>query len=77
MTTTLSRSDLAARTAADYAELLAAARAAVAGQALGHVDPLIYVRHVLDRHGQLPPADARPVVLLAHPAVPALTSPGA
>ncbi|MDR8415084.1 hypothetical protein MTP10_40935 [Nonomuraea sp. 3-1Str] len=61
--------DQAALLASEYAELLAAARASVAAAALGEGDPLIHVRHVLARHGQLPPAGARPVVLLAHPAI--------
>ncbi|ACZ92015.1 hypothetical protein [Streptosporangium roseum] len=57
---------------AEYVELLAAARATVAAAALGEVDPLVHVRHALAAHGQLPPAGARPVVLLAQCAVPAL-----
>lgn len=60
-------SDRLALLTADHAELLAAARAAVAGQRLGEGDPLIHVRHVLDRHGQLPPEGARPVALLSIP----------
>lgn len=46
------------------AELLAAARAAVAAERNGDADPLAYVRGVLAEHGQLPPdgAAARHVV---------------
>lgn len=61
--------DRSALLASEYAELLAAARASVAAAALGEADPLIHVRHVLARRGQLPLAGARPVVLLAHPAI--------
>lgn len=57
-----------------YAELLAAARATVAAAQLGEVDPLVHIRHTLAAHGQLPPAGARPVVLLAQCAVPALSA---
>lgn len=39
---------------AEYAELLAAARAAVAAERNGDADPLAYVRGVLAEHGQLP-----------------------
>jgi hypothetical protein len=53
--------------AAEYGELLAAARAAVAAAELGQADPLVFVRHTLSRHGQLPPAGARPAHLLAQP----------
>ncbi|MFG1620185.1 hypothetical protein ACGFI3_46190 [Nonomuraea wenchangensis] len=56
--------------AAAYSELLAAARASVAAAALGEPDPLVYVREHLAEHGQVPPAGARPVVLLAQAAVP-------
>ncbi|MEU4834147.1 hypothetical protein [Streptosporangium sp. NPDC023615] len=57
---------------AEYAELLAAARATVAAAQLGEIDPLVHLRHALSAHGQLPPAGARPVVLLAACAAPAL-----
>ncbi|MFI6513312.1 hypothetical protein ACIBCT_37400 [Streptosporangium sp. NPDC050855] len=57
---------------AEYAELLAAARATVAAARLGEVDPLVHIRHALAAHGQLPPVGARPVVLLAACAAPAL-----
>ncbi|MER5424391.1 hypothetical protein [Streptosporangium roseum] len=67
----VSREDLVVLVAA-YAELLAAARATVAAAELGEPDPLIHLRHALAAHGQLPPAGARPVVLLAQCAVPAL-----
>ncbi|NAS22504.1 hypothetical protein GT755_12505 [Herbidospora sp. NEAU-GS84] len=52
---------------AEHAGLLAAARAAVAGAQLGEADPLIYLRHELDRHGQLPPVGAVPMALLSSP----------
>lgn len=39
---------------AAYTELLTAARASVADQRAGGSDPLIFVRHVLDAHGQAP-----------------------
>ncbi|MEV4249326.1 hypothetical protein AB0J63_38665 [Streptosporangium canum] len=70
-TPVVSREDLVVLVAA-YAELLAAARATVAAAEQGEVDPLVHVRHALAAHGQLPPAGARPVVLLAQCAVPAL-----
>lgn len=60
-------SDRLALLTVEHAELLAATRAAVAGDRLGEADPLIYVRHTLGRHGQLPPEGARPVVLLSVP----------
>ncbi|GIH22525.1 hypothetical protein Aph01nite_08350 [Acrocarpospora phusangensis] len=53
--------------AAEHAELVAAARAAVAGARLGEGDPLIHVRHVLDRHGQLPPEGSHPATILSWP----------
>lgn len=59
---------------AEHAELVAAARAAVAGQRLGEDDPLIHVRHVLNRHGQLPPKGARPMALLSRPMIPSASS---
>ncbi|MDP9850329.1 hypothetical protein [Streptosporangium lutulentum] len=65
----LTRQDLVLL-AAEYAELLAAARATLAAAERGESDPLIHVRHVLAKRGQLPPAGARPVVLLARSAVP-------
>ena len=43
---------------AEYAELLAAARAAVAAERNGDADPLAYVRGVLAERGQLPPDEA-------------------
>uniref|UniRef100_UPI003F49B386 hypothetical protein n=1 Tax=Streptosporangium sp. CA-256172 TaxID=3240076 RepID=UPI003F49B386 len=55
---------------AEHAELLAAARATIAAAALGEGDPLIHLRHALAAHGQLPPAGARPVVLLARCSAP-------
>ncbi|MET8145683.1 hypothetical protein ABZU32_35730 [Sphaerisporangium sp. NPDC005288] len=51
--------------AAEHAALLAAARAGVAAAELGHPDPLAFIRHELAERGQLPPAGARPVELLA------------
>jgi len=45
---------------AGYAELLAAARAAVAAAARGDADPVGWVRDVLARRGQLPEPGARP-----------------
>jgi hypothetical protein len=58
--------------AAEHAELLAAARASMAAAELGETDPLIHLRHVLASRGQLPPAGARPVQLLARPAITAV-----
>jgi hypothetical protein len=52
-------------TAALYLELLEAARASVAADRRGEVDPLIHVRHVLAAHGQMPPLDMTPAQLLA------------
>lgn len=57
----------AALLAAEYGELLAAARASVAAAELGEPDPLGYVRAVLEEHGQLPQHGARPSQLLAQP----------
>lgn len=48
-----------------YLELLEAARASIAAQDAGETDPLIHVRHVLARHGQLPPAGMTPAQCLA------------
>jgi hypothetical protein len=50
---------------AEYAELLAAARAAVAGEQAGAPDPLAYVRGLLAERGQVPPPGAKPAHLLA------------
>ncbi|MFI9553156.1 hypothetical protein [Nonomuraea endophytica] len=50
---------------AEYGELLAHARAAVAAAALGEADPVGYVRDVLAEHGQLPQAGALPSHVLA------------
>lgn len=52
---------------AEYGELLAHARAAVAADRAGETDPLGYIRDVLAERGQLPPAGARPTQLLAVP----------
>ena len=58
---------------AEYAELLAAARAAVTAERNGDADPLGYVRGLLAERGQLPPpgvaarhvvADARSALCL-------------
>jgi hypothetical protein len=46
--------DQLAQLRAAYMELLTAARASVAAQREGRHDPLIFVRHVLDAHGQTP-----------------------
>ena len=43
---------------AEYAELLAATRAAVAAERNGDTDPLAYVRGLLAERGQLPLAGA-------------------
>ncbi|GGS84490.1 hypothetical protein GCM10010156_48880 [Planobispora rosea] len=56
--------------ATEYGELLAAARATIAAAELGEPNPLEHLRHALKAHGQLPPAGARPVLLLAQCAVP-------
>jgi hypothetical protein len=45
---------------AEYAELLAAARAAVTAAALGDADPAGWVRAVLEARAQLPAPGARP-----------------
>jgi hypothetical protein len=50
---------------AEYAALLAAARAAVAAAQAGEADPLGYVRGVLEGGGQLPAAGARPAWIVA------------
>jgi hypothetical protein len=50
-----------------YAELLSAARAAVAAADAGDPDPLILLRHALARRRLLPPAGAAPSRLLAEP----------
>lgn len=43
-----------------YSGLLGACRAAVAADALGHPDPLFWIREELASHGQLPSPDALP-----------------
>lgn len=50
---------------AEYAELLAAARAAVAAERNGDTDPLTYIRGVLATRGQLPAPGAAPVQVVA------------
>jgi hypothetical protein len=50
---------------AEYADLLAAARASVAAAARGDADPVAYVRSLLAYRGQLPPDGASPLVILA------------
>ncbi|MFI6503709.1 hypothetical protein [Nonomuraea typhae] len=50
---------------AEYGELLAHARAAVAAAERGEADPVGYVRDVLAEHGQLPAAGALPARLLS------------
>ena len=50
---------------AEYAALLAAARATVAAAQAGEADPAGYVRGVLAERGQLPPAGARPLHVVA------------
>src|SRR6266536_1677551 len=50
---------------AEHAELLAAARAAVAAARDGAEDPLFYIRDVLAGRGQLPAEGVRPEQLLA------------
>uniref|UniRef100_UPI003F4905A0 hypothetical protein n=1 Tax=Sphaerisporangium sp. CA-236357 TaxID=3240030 RepID=UPI003F4905A0 len=57
---------------AEHAALVMAARASVAAAEQGQADPLVFVRAQLDRHGQLPPAGASPVELLAVAAAAAL-----
>ncbi|MEU5869580.1 hypothetical protein ABZ815_51045 [Nonomuraea sp. NPDC047529] len=63
--------------AAAYSELLAASRASVAAAALGEADPLVYLRECLAEHGQVPPAGARPMRLLAQTAIPSARAEGA
>jgi hypothetical protein len=48
-----------------YMQLLEAARASVAADRDGEKDPLIYIRAVLDAHGQLPPDGMHPAQILA------------
>jgi len=50
---------------AEHRELLTASRAAVAAARDGAEDPLIFVRDVLAKRGQLPPAGMRPPQILA------------
>ena len=50
---------------AEYARLLAAARATVAAARTGAPDPLVYVEAELARHGGLPPRGASVPVVLA------------
>jgi hypothetical protein len=50
---------------AEYAALLAAARAAVAAARSGEADPVCYIRGVLQDRRQLPPAGARPAQVVA------------
>ena len=50
---------------AGYAELLAAARAAVAAAARGDADPVAWVRGVFEDRGQLPEPGARPSQVVA------------
>jgi hypothetical protein len=50
-----------------YANLLAAARAAIAADHDGEANPLGYLRDELDQHGQLPDATMHPAQLLAQP----------
>ncbi|WP_181019989.1 hypothetical protein [Nonomuraea typhae] len=59
---------------AQYAELVAAARASVAAEDRGEPNPLVHVRHALAGHGQLPPDGMAPLTLLAHPEVPVLAA---
>ena len=56
---------LLALTRAEYANLLAAARATLAADRDGEHDPLYYLRDELAAHGQLPPKHLHPVELLA------------
>jgi len=56
---------LLALSCASYANLLASARATLAGDRDGELEPLLYLRHELDSHGQLPPHDMHPSELLA------------
>ncbi|WP_188188081.1 hypothetical protein [Nonomuraea sp. SYSU D8015] len=55
----------AALLVAEHAELLAAARAAVAAAERDEPDPLVHVRHVLTAHDQMPAPGAHPAQLLA------------
>jgi len=50
---------------AEYAGLLAAARAAVAAERNGDADPLGWIRGLLAERGQLPPPGAAPVQVVA------------
>ncbi len=50
---------------ADYAALIAAARASVAAADSGSADPLIYVRDLLAARGHLPQHGASPLIVLA------------
>lgn len=50
---------------AEYAELLAQVRAAVADVRDGAVDPTIHLRGYLEEHGQLPPSGMHAPELLA------------
>ena len=50
---------------AEYAELLAAARAAVAAEHNGDTDPLAYIRGLLAERDQLPPDGAAAVHVVA------------
>lgn len=59
---------LLALTRAEYANLLAAARATIAAYRDGEADPLWYLRDELSAHGQLPPPDMHVPELLAQAA---------
>jgi hypothetical protein len=61
----LSDRDRLALLAAEHAALVTAARASVAAAALGQIDPLVFLRAQLAKHGQLPPVGARPLEVLA------------
>jgi hypothetical protein len=50
---------------AEYAQLIAAARATVAAARAGASDPLVYVEAELARHGGLPPQGASVPTVLA------------
>jgi anti-sigma regulatory factor (Ser/Thr protein kinase) len=54
-----------ALTVADYAALLAATRAAIAADAAGCPDPLVWVRALLAGRGQLPAPGISPLLVLA------------
>lgn len=54
-----------ALTRAQYADLLAAARATLAAHRDGEADPLFYLRDELAAHGQLPPKHLHALELLA------------